>query len=374
MRARRAAGAGERSRRCRRTGGGARAPRRPRPSAPPAEPSDPSGRVTSHTTISLLSGCGARVKISLLGGLRARSTPPRAALPRRQARDGDTRAKRRELGELASRRARAAGRRRRGRCRRPGSRAPDRARAHRGDRQRDPRGLDVDRAGAAASPRRAAANTALGVRACTLPASRAARTTAAPEADSSSSPGGARRGRADRRRRPAGSRSRPRRRRAAVELAVDHDAHADAGADPQEARTSRRRARRRPQLAEGGHVHVVLEADGGAQLVADRADQAGRPNPGRFGASATAPRRGSRTPAAADGRVGDLAPAEAGVAGHVVRDPSPICSISVAELRARVRSSRRATIRPVMSASADPHPVAADVEADDPAADSGLSS
>ncbi len=77
----------------------------------------------------------------------------------------------------------------------------------------------------------------------------------------------------------------------------------------------------------------------------------GRPKPGRLGASATAPRRGSMTPAAptvAWVTWRQRMPASPATSCAIV----PICSISVAELRARARSSRRATIVPVMSAAA----------------------
>ena len=77
----------------------------------------------------------------------------------------------------------------------------------------------------------------------------------------------------------------------------------------------------------------------------------GFPHPGRFGASESWPRDGSRTPGlptVACVTCDHLRPASAATSCPI----RPIWATSVAELRARVRSSRRATTRPVMSASA----------------------
>ena len=106
----------------------------------------------------------------------------------------------------------------------------------------------------------------------------------------------------------------------------------------------------------------------GAQLVADRPDQALAAEAGKVAAPAPrAPRVGSSTPAAPDRRVGDLAPADARA-----RRPGS-CAI-VADLLDQRRGAARA--RPLVAAGDDragdvgdrrPHPVAADVDADDPA-------
>ena len=92
----------------------------------------------------------------------------------------------------------------------------------------------------------------------------------------------------------------------------------------------------------------------------------GFPHPGRFGASESWPRDGSSTPGlptVACVTCDQRRPASAATSWPI----RPIWATSVAALRARVRSSRRAMIRPVMSASATRTQLSADVEADDPA-------
>ena len=73
-------------------------------------------------------------------------------------------------------------------------------------------------------------------------------------------------------------------------------AGADAGAHREEHEVPHPAAQPVGPLAQCGEVDVVLEADHGAQLRADRLDQPLAPPAGQFGAWASRPRSGSSTP------------------------------------------------------------------------------
>src|SRR4029450_3072371 len=154
----------------------------------------------------------------------------------------------------------------------------------------------------------------------------------------------------------------------------------------QEAEVAHTAAKALPALADRGQVYVVLHADAPAELIEQLLDQtlAGPPpprpppaarlppfpaparppsssssfstrpwrlQPGRFGARMTAPRVGSYTPGVPTVVWMTWAqPMPASAARP--RAIAPIWLVSVRALEALARSSRRATIWPVMSASA----------------------
>ena len=153
---------------------------------------------------------------------------------------------------------------------------------------------------------------------------------------------------------------------AAVELAGDHDAHADAGAHPEEDEVRNAGAGAVAELAQRGQVDVVLEADKRAELAADRAEQALPAPAGQVGSVGEQGAGGIEHARVADTGVGDLRPVEAGIGGHTVGDRADLG-------HQRARAARAGALVAAGDDGAGdvgqrgPHPVGADVDPDHPA-------
>ena len=258
-----------------------------------------------------------------------------------------------------------------GRCRRPGSPARDRAPAPRRRsraRSAPPRLAPPGRP--SRSPRRRGANTAFGVSGGRMPERPGRRTTAAAAAallELAAAADGP--DRADRRRPSACSRSRrPRRRRPRYSSPPITMPMPTPVPTHRKTKFGTPRPARRCRSPRAARLTSFSKLTSGAQLAADRPHQALAAPAGQVGRMGAAGRGAGR--ARRDCRR---------VAWATCRQPSPASPATrwaiCADLRrparpscaSRARSSRRATMAPVMSAIGRPHPVRADVDADHPA-------
>ena len=107
--------------------------------------------------------------------------------------------------------------------------------------------------------------------------------------------------------------------RAAVELAAEDHAHADAGAEHQVGERLDVAAAPVGELAERGEVRVVVEVDARPERLAESVRQAGTAPAGQVRRVAQAPVAGVEDARAADDDVHDAAPAQAGGLRHGAR-------------------------------------------------------
>ena len=120
-----------------------------------------------------------------------------------------------------------------------------------------------------------------------------------------------------------------------MQMATQHEPHADPGPDVQVHEVRDVLADAPPALADGGQVHIVLEADVRAELELQRLDEPLAPPARQVVGERDLPARGLEHAGAPHDREGHLAPADPGFRCEPVRDVADLPDQGVGAARSR---------------------------------------